>query len=180
MHRAHQRDESLIRTDVRGRAMSPNVLLARRKCECVSQFSVFIDGLPDDSPRHLAKVFPPTSIEAVDRTSSGRPDAEGLTLTNYDISAPITRRLNDSERNCIDADNQCSTLTDDLLEAQQTLIQFSESIRLLDIDSASSRSSRRRLQIDSAIPAMSQHAQFDPTTLSIILDYREPVRRHEL
>src|SRR5689334_1768911 len=57
VYRGHQSDQCLVRTNVRGRLLAANVLLACGESKHETSLAIFVFGLSHQAARHLAKIF---------------------------------------------------------------------------------------------------------------------------
>src|ERR1041384_246644 len=94
-----ERAQARIRADVRGRLLTADVLLARRKGEHEAALAFRIDGLANQPARHLPHVLHATCEQADIRSAEIEPIADRLALTDHDVRAHLTRRRDEAERN---------------------------------------------------------------------------------
>src|SRR5271166_2183545 len=93
-----ERTEPRIGADVAGGLLAPDVLLAGRQGQHPAAPAVGVDGLADETPRHLTnKLFP-----AGEQAEMGPAEIEGiperLTLRRDDVRSDRARRSNGAER----------------------------------------------------------------------------------
>src|SRR5579859_6476250 len=98
----------MIGADVGGRAFAANVLLAGRKRQAKRPSAFTIDGLADQTARHLAHVGETAGEKTKARAAELQRHPETLSFTDGDIDAECARRFEDAERQrfCRDGDRE--------------------------------------------------------------------------
>src|ERR1700733_5123947 len=91
----HQRDQSLIRADIRGRLLAPNMLLASGEREHEAALAVFVSRLPGESAGHLADEFIFRGEDAAIRAAKANWNSERLRLHGDNVTGP--RRFDDTQ-----------------------------------------------------------------------------------
>ena len=91
MHREGQRAQAGIGADVGRRLLATDVLLARGQREHEAALAVGIDGLADETPRHLAHILVAGREQADIRTAEAEPVADRLALADHDVGAHLAR-----------------------------------------------------------------------------------------
>src|SRR5271163_5159975 len=94
MDRKGERAQARVGADVARRPLPPDVLLARRQGQYPAALAVRIDGLADDSARHLADEF----VTAGEQTEIGAAEiervAERLAFGGDDVGRHLAGRAN--------------------------------------------------------------------------------------
>src|SRR5919198_1059097 len=90
---AGERQQRLVRRDVGGRLLAPDVLLARLQGEDIAALARSVYRLTDDPARHPADEVVPRREEAVMRAGEGLVVARALAFADGDPAAVRTRRL---------------------------------------------------------------------------------------
>ena len=110
VHRAHERDEGLVGAEVRGRAVTADVLLTGGQGQAVRGLLVFVDRAADDAAGHLTHVGLGAGEDAVDWTAGGHRRTEGLPFADHDVCTVMARRLVKAEGDRVDAHDEGGVL----------------------------------------------------------------------
>ena len=98
VNRCGQREERLVRADIRRGLLAADVLLARRESKNEAAASFCIEGLTREPARELPNKFIARGDHAHVRPAITRRHAKTLTFHGDDVG--FGRRLHNSERNC--------------------------------------------------------------------------------
>src|SRR5438445_3484534 len=118
MDRERERAQTRISADVAGRPLAANVLLAGRQGQHPAAPAVGVDGLADETARHLSDELVAAGEEAEMRPAEIERVAERLTFSGDDVGPHLARRPNRTERQDLghDDDEQRAGLVADLRE----------------------------------------------------------------
>src|SRR5215472_6013571 len=138
MNSEGERAQTRIRADIARRPFAPDVLLARRQGQNPAAPPLRVDGLPDETPRHLAQE-PLTGGEQSDvRSTKVEGVTERLAFRSDDVGAHFTRRANSAERQDLgdNDDEQGAGLVADPCELG-VIADFAKEIGVLNDDAGS-------------------------------------------
>ena len=93
-----QTAKARICTNIRGRFLAANMLLARGERQHKAAVAIGIHGFAANAARHLPHEFLAAGKEADMRPAKGQPDAETLAFADNNICALFARRGNRRER----------------------------------------------------------------------------------
>ena len=82
-----QTAKARICTNIRGRFLAANMLLARGERQHKAAVAIGIHGFAADTARHLPHKFLAASKKSDMRSAKGQPNAEALPLTDHNICA---------------------------------------------------------------------------------------------
>ena len=135
-HGGGERAETLVRTDVRGRTLATDVLLASGERQHVAPPPLLVHGLADEPARHAAHVALARGEEPQIRTPEGKRDAEALAFSHRDVDAERARRMQDPEAHRLrrHADEQRVGGSNVLGDCRQ-IFDDAEEVRIADDDS---------------------------------------------
>ena len=97
IHSRHRGQQSLSGTDVRGGLLTFDMLLTGLQSHAVAEVTIFILTPSNDAARHVALVLVASSEIGCRRATIKHGDTETLRATKNDISAPLTRRRQQSK-----------------------------------------------------------------------------------
>ena len=129
---AGEREQGLVRGDVRRRFLAADVLLPRLQRQHVAALAVQVGRLADDAARQPARVLGLRGEEPVVRTGVGLVVAGALALADRDCGAVVAGRLEDAERDRVDVgDRQRARLVRGCGQLGRGL-EAAEEVRLLE------------------------------------------------
>ena len=132
VHEPGEREQGLVRRDVRRRLLAADVLLAGLEREHVAALAVQVGRLTDDAARQPADVVDLRREEAVVRPGVGLVVARALALADRHRAAVVSGRLEHAERDRIDVrDRHCAGVVRGRREVGGGLEQ-AEDVRLLE------------------------------------------------
>ena len=98
IHRGRERTQRMVGADVGGRALAPDMLLARGQRQAPRAPSEAIVRLAHQPPGHLAQMRRPRRHEAHSGSAELRREAEALALADRDVGAELAGRFQKAER----------------------------------------------------------------------------------
>src|SRR6266446_3981651 len=118
MDRERERAQTRISADVAGRPLAANVLLAGRQRQHPAAPTVGVDGLADETSRHLADELVAAGEEAEIGAAEIERVAKRLAFNRDDVRPHLARRANRAERQDLghDDDEQRAGVVADLRE----------------------------------------------------------------
>ena len=99
MRREGQRAQAGIGTDIGRRLVTADMLFAGRQRQHEPAISVGVNGLPAQTPWHLADQFLRAGKQANIRAAKIETIADGLAFTHGNVRAHLTRRRDKAQRN---------------------------------------------------------------------------------
>src|SRR5216683_2326929 len=91
----------MIGAYVRGRALAPDMLLARCEGQAVGPLAACVNRLPHQAAGHLADMRQPRRHKAESGTAELGRNAEALALADGDVGAQLGWRFQQSKRQCL-------------------------------------------------------------------------------
>ncbi len=129
-----EREQRLVRGDVRGGLLPPDVLLAGLQGEDIAALARGVYRLADDASRHAPDELLARREEAVVRTAEGREVPGSLSFAERERGAVAARRLEHAERQEVDVrDRQRAGFRGSGDEVRRRL-EAAEEVRLLEDD----------------------------------------------
>ena len=122
----------MIGADVGCGAFAFDMLFARRECEDVGALPAIINGLADESPRHLVDVLLARREKADAWSAKPKRNPQRLPVTDDDIRAHIARRLEHRERSRIRNDANQRALRMCVFDKFCVIVYASEEIGILE------------------------------------------------
>ena len=127
-----EREERLVRRDVRRRLLAADVLLAGLEREDERTAPVGVERLADDAPGHPPHVVRARGEEAVVRPAVRRPVARRLALPDRERAAVGARRLEHAEGHEVDVRDRQGTCLVRGRRQRRRVLQAAEEVRLLE------------------------------------------------
>src|SRR5437667_8490473 len=132
--RGRDREEGLVRADVRHRLLPADVLLPRLERHAERATAFRVSRQADDASRHFPDVLLPTREDSQQRTTEIHLRAERLSLADDDVCSEVSRQTDDRLRDWIHPDDEHpGRHVSNLLEL---FFESSEEVRILDVDTA--------------------------------------------
>ena len=129
-----EREQRLVRGDVRGGLLPPDVLLAGLQGEDIAALARGVYRLADDAARHAPDELLARREEAVVRPAEGREVPGSLSFADRERGSVAARRLEHAERQQVDVcDRQRAGVRGDGDEVRRRL-EAAEEVRLLEDD----------------------------------------------
>ncbi len=106
VHAGDHRGQHLRRADVRGRALAPDVLLARLQREPIGRRAVRVDADADQAPGQAALVLVAAGEVGGVRAAAAHRHAEALGRAAGDVGAELARRRDQRQREQVGGDDE--------------------------------------------------------------------------
>ena len=106
VHAGDDRGQHLRRADVRGRALAPDVLLARLQREAVGRRALRVDADADEAPGQAALVLVAAGEVGGVRAAAAHRHAEALRRAAGDVGAELARRRDEGQREQVGGDDE--------------------------------------------------------------------------
>src|SRR5438874_12106522 len=127
-----EREQRLVRGDVRGGLLPPDVLLPGLQGEDIAALARGVYRLTDDAPRHAPDEFLACRQEAVVRTAGGREVPCRLSFAQRQCGSVATRRLEHTEGEEVDVCNRQRTRFRRTRYEIGRRLEAAEEVRLLE------------------------------------------------